>query len=122
MTAVLRILKSGSALLVLTLGLTPAGAAGLHDGVWSITTSAETGTCGTNYDLKLAVKDGHITYAGMWPVKATGGINRAGLINMKINHAGRTVAATGLVRGDEASGDWNSAKPSCSGSWIAKRP
>ncbi|MBB3769627.1 hypothetical protein FHS55_000213 [Angulomicrobium tetraedrale] len=104
---------------------TPVGAAWAsdthHDGIWTVTTSAEDGACNTNYDFKMRVKNGEVTYAGFWPVKATGGINRAGLIRMNLAHSGQSVKATGLVRGDTASGDWTSPKPACSGSWVAKR-
>ncbi|MGA0561030.1 hypothetical protein ACO2RV_01180 [Ancylobacter sp. VNQ12] len=92
-----------------------------HDGIWTVTTSAEDGSCGTNYDFKMRVRAGEVTYAGMWPVKATGGINAAGLIRMDLAHGGRHVKATGLVRGDTASGDWTSPKPACTGSWVAKK-
>ncbi|WP_029351100.1 hypothetical protein [Bosea sp. 117] len=99
----------------------PAAAASTHDGTWSVKTSAETGQCATNYELKLAVKNGKVSYAGMWPVKAKGGVNAVGLINMDISHGSRRVTATGLVRGDSASGDWTSPQPACSGSWVARR-
>lgn len=99
----------------------PAGAASRHDGTWKIVTSAEDGTCATNYDFKLKVKDGKVTYAGFWPVKATGGISRVGVVNMTLAHGHQRVIAKGLVEGDAASGDWTSPKPKCSGSWFAKR-
>ncbi|MFK8253166.1 hypothetical protein [Ancylobacter terrae] len=107
--------------LVVLAGATPAMAAGQHDGLWRVKTSAEAGKCATNYDFKLSVKDGKISYAGMWPVKVTGGINPAGLINMNIAHAGKSVSANGLVRGDSASGDWQAKAENCTGSWVASR-
>lgn len=86
-----------------------------------VTTSVETGSCHTNFDFKVSVKDGKVTYAGYWPVKASGGISRRGLVRMTLAHGGQKVTATGLARGDEASGDWTSPKPACAGSWIARR-
>jgi hypothetical protein len=99
----------------------PLHAAPAHDGVWKVKTSAEAGKCGTNYDISVAVKNGKVSYAGMFPVKATGGVNDLGLIRMEIAGAGQRVKATGLVRGDTASGDWSSVKSSCSGSWVARK-
>lgn len=99
----------------------PAAAVSRHDGTWSITTAAEAGTCDTNFDFKLKVKGGKVTYAGFWPVKATGGINKLGVISMTLAHGHQRVIAKGLVEGDTASGDWTSPQPKCSGAWFAKR-
>lgn len=96
-------------------------AAASPDGTWSVKTSAETGACATNFDFKVAVKNGKVTYAGYWPVKASGGISKLGVVKMILSHAGHKVTATGLARGDEASGDWTSPQPSCAGSWVARR-
>ncbi|MCB4769178.1 hypothetical protein LGR54_11240 [Ancylobacter sp. Lp-2] len=92
-----------------------------HDGVWKVQTSVEDGRCGTNYGFKLSVKKGRVTYAGMWPVKATGDIRPGGRIAMDIAHGGQHVLATGLVRGEHASGEWKTPKPACSGAWVASR-
>lgn len=99
----------------------PAGAASRHDGLWAITTSAEEGRCATNFDFKLKVKDGKVTYAGFWPVKATGGISKLGLVKMTLAHGQQRVTAMGRVDGDTASGDWTSPQPKCAGAWFAKR-
>ncbi|WP_454915858.1 hypothetical protein [Xanthobacter sediminis] len=118
MSAVLKtltILATGVALAA------PAAAASRHDGIWSVTTFAEDGRCDKNFDFKLKVKDGKVTYAGFWPVTATGGVSRLGIVRMTLVRGTRRVIATGLVEGDAASGDWTSPKPKCSGSWFAKR-
>lgn len=99
----------------------PAAAASRHDGTWRVHTEAENGACKTNFDFKVSVKNGKVAYAGMWPVKATGGISKIGLVNMTLAHGGQKVVAKGLAQGDAASGDWTSPQPKCSGSWFAKR-
>lgn len=91
------------------------------DGSWSVRTSAEDGSCNKNYDFKLTVKGGKVAYAGFWPVKATGGIGKLGGVRMTLAHGHHHVTATGLAEGDQASGDWTSPNPKCSGSWFAKR-
>lgn len=91
------------------------------DGTWTIKTAAEEGRCKNNYDFKLNVKGGKVTYAGMWPVKASGGITKLGVVRMKLAHGAQTVAATGLAEGDQASGDWSSPELKCNGSWFARR-
>jgi len=83
--------------------------------------AAEDGACATNFDFKLKVKDGKVTYAGSWPVTATGGISKVGAVNLTLSHGHQKVAARGLVEGDAASGHGTSPKPKGSGSWFARR-
>lgn len=112
-----------AALLLLGAAIPPAHAdnARRFDGMWSVKTSAEDGRCKTNYDFKLSVKGGKVAYAGFWPVKATGGISKLGVVRMSLAHGHQKVAATGLAEGDQASGDWTSPDLKCNGSWFAKR-
>lgn len=112
------LLPALAASLVLTV---PAAAASRHDGTWDVRTAPEGGACDSTFDFKLKVKGGKVTSAGFWPVKATGGINKLGVVNMTLAHGHQRVVAKGLVEGDAASGDWTSPKPKCSGSWFAKR-
>lgn len=112
---------AGVAFLAAAVGTAHADNARRFDGTWSVRTSAETGECNKNYDFKLAVKSGTVTYAGFWPVTATGGINKLGAVRMTLKHGSHKVAATGLAEGDQASGDWSSPHPKCSGSWFARR-
>ncbi|MET3356398.1 UNVERIFIED_ORG: hypothetical protein ABID33_004325 [Xanthobacter viscosus] len=111
------------ALLAAATAVTPARAdnARRFDGSWVVRTSAEEGKCNKNFDFKLAVKNGKVTYAGYWPVKAAGGISKLGLVRMTLTHGQRKVTATGLAEGDQASGDWSSPQPKCNGSWLARR-
>ncbi|MFG1375374.1 hypothetical protein [Xanthobacter autotrophicus] len=111
------------ALLGVAMAAVPARAdnARRFDGSWVVRTSAEEGKCNKNFDFKLAVKNGKVTYAGFWPVKATGGISKLGVVRMTVAHGQRKVTATGLAEGDQASGDWSSPQPKCNGSWLARR-
>lgn len=105
-----------------TIAPSRADTAKRFDGHWMVRTSAETGSCGKNYDFKLAVKNGKVAYAGYWPVKATGGISSLGVVRMTLAHGQQKVTAKGLAEGDQASGDWSSPHhPHCSGSWFARR-
>lgn len=114
--------RTALAFLLLATAALPAHAGSRFDGMWRVTTSAEDGSCNQNYDFKLSVKNGKVTYAGFWPVKATGGITKVGVVDMRLAHGGQHVVAKGLVSGDEASGDWSSPHhPRCSGSWIARK-
>lgn len=115
--------RAGLALAALLAATLPACAdnAKRFDGTWRVRTSAEDGRCAKNYDFKVAVKGGTVTYAGYWPVKATGGISRAGGVRMTITHGRDKVVATGLAQGDEASGHWSSPHPKCAGGWTARR-
>ncbi|MDI4663976.1 hypothetical protein K9U40_06490 [Xanthobacter autotrophicus] len=109
--------------LTAAMAVTPARAdtAKRSDGYWVVRTSAEAGKCNKNFNFKLAVKNGKVTCAGYWPVKASGGISKLGLVRMTLVHGQRKVTATGLAEGDQASDDWSSPLPNCTGSWFARR-
>ncbi|MDR6952930.1 hypothetical protein J2X65_002289 [Ancylobacter sp. 3268] len=93
----------------------------IHDGIWRVATEPVTGPCSKRMEFKLAVEDGQISYAGVWPVDASGTINPVGLVTIRVVRGEETVSAKGLVRGDTASGDWVSPAKNCSGSWIARK-
>lgn len=93
----------------------------LHDGIWQVATEPATGPCSKRMAFKLAVEDGRISYAGIWPVDASGSVDPVGLITIKVVRGGETLSAKGLVRGDTASGDWVSPEKNCTGSWVARK-
>lgn len=116
-----RMIPIAVVMVAFSLPVTAAPTTNLHDGTWRVKTSAEDGRCKDNYDFNVAVKNGRVTYAGIWPVKASGAVEPGGVIAMDLAHAGKNVVARGLVRGDSASGEWSSAKLDCSGSWVASK-
>jgi len=92
-----------------------------HDGMWQVATEPATGPCSKRLEFKLLVEDGRISYAGLWPVDASGSVDPLGVIEIRVVRGAETVAAKGLVRGDTASGDWVSPARNCTGSWVARR-
>ncbi|WGD30219.1 hypothetical protein AncyloWKF20_21120 [Ancylobacter sp. WKF20] len=95
---------------------------GRHDGIWQVATVPATGPCSKRMEFKLAVEDGQISYGGMIPVaEASGSVNPLGAIVIRVVRGDETVDATGLVRGDTASGQWVSPVKNCTGSWVARK-
>lgn len=95
---------------------------GRHDGIWQVATEPATGPCSKRMEFKLAVEDGQISYGGMIPVaEASGSVNPLGAIVIRVVRGDETVDATGLVRGDTASGQWVSPVKNCTGSWVARK-
>ena len=92
-----------------------------HDGIWQVATEPVSGPCSKRLEFKLAVADGRISYAGIWPVDASGSVNPLGLITIRVVRGEETMSAKGLVRGDVASGDWESPAKNCTGSWVARK-
>lgn len=93
----------------------------LHDGIWDVSTEPLSGPCEKRLEFRLSVEDGLISYAGAWPVDASGTVSALGIIQMRLVHGDETVAARGVVRGDMASGKWTSPEKSCAGSWVAHK-
>ncbi len=95
---------------------------GRHDGSWQVATEPATGPCSKRMEFRLAVEDGQISYGGMIPVaEASGSVNPLGAIVIRVVRGDETVDATGLVRGDTASGQWVSPVKNCTGSWVARK-
>lgn len=93
----------------------------LHDGIWEVSAEPLSGPCDKRLDFRLAVEDGQISYGGLWPVDATGTVSALGRIDIRVVRGGNTLSARGVVRGDVATGKWQSAERNCSGSFVARR-
>ena len=93
----------------------------LHDGIWQVSAEPVSGPCDKRLDFRLAVEDGQISYGGMWPVNATGTVSALGRIEIRVVRGSDTLSARGVVRGDVATGKWQSAEKNCSGSFVARR-
>jgi hypothetical protein len=93
----------------------------LHDGIWQVLAEPVSGPCDTRLEFRLAVEDGQISYGGLWPVNATGTVSALGRIDIRVERGGDTLSARGMVRGDVATGKWQSAEKNCSGSFVARR-
>ncbi len=93
----------------------------LHDGIWEVSAEPVSGPCDKRLDFRLAVEDGRISYAGMWAVEASGSVSPLGRIDIRVVRGSETVSARGVVRGDVATGKWESPAKNCSGSFVARR-
>lgn len=93
----------------------------LHDGIWQVSAEPVSGPCDKRLDFRLAVEDGEISYGGLWPVNATGSVSPLGRIEIRVVRGSDTLSARGVVRGDVATGKWQSAEKNCSGSFVARR-
>ncbi|WP_428029037.1 hypothetical protein [Ancylobacter sp.] len=93
----------------------------LHDGIWEVSTQPISGPCDKRLDFKLSVEHGRVTYAGSWPVDASGSVSPLGAITIRVVRGGETLSAKGVVRGDVATGKWESPVKNCTGSWVARK-
>ncbi|WP_425106318.1 hypothetical protein [Ancylobacter sp.] len=93
----------------------------LHDGLWDVSAEPVSGPCDKRLDFRLAVEGGQIRYGGLWPVDATGTVSALGRIEIRVVRGEDTLSARGVVRGDVATGKWQSAEKNCSGSFVARR-
>lgn len=111
----------GGALLMTPATAQELSALSLHDGIWQVSAEPVSGPCDKRLDFRLAVEDGQISYGGLWPVNATGTVSALGRIDIRVERGGDTLSARGMVRGDVATGKWQSAEKNCSGSFVARR-
>lgn len=93
----------------------------LHDGIWEVSAEPISGPCDKRLEFKLAVEDGQISYAGAWPVDASGSVSPLGAITIRVVRGNETLSAKGVVRGDVATGKWQSPVKNCTGSFVARR-
>lgn len=93
----------------------------LHDGIWEVSAEPVSGPCDKRLEFRLSVEDGQISYAGLWSVDATGTVSALGRIDIRVVRGEETLSARGMVRGDVATGKWESPAKSCSGSFVARR-
>ncbi|WP_371345062.1 hypothetical protein [Ancylobacter sp. IITR112] len=109
------------ALLIAPATAQPTLEPGPHDGIWRVSAEPVSGPCDKRLEFRLAVEEGQISYAGPWPVEASGSVSALGLIDLRVMRGAETVSARGVVRGDVATGKWESPAKNCSGSFVARR-
>ena len=93
----------------------------LHDGIWNVAAEPIAGPCDKRLEFKLSVEEGRISYAGAWPVDASGSVSALGAVTIRVVRGGETLSAKGVVRGDVATGKWESPVKNCTGSWVARK-
>ena len=97
-----------------------AAAGNTYDGSWSITTSTDRGSCGTNY-FQVQIYNGKITHANL--VKLRGRVSSGGGAYVSVVVGDRTARGSGRLSGSSGRGRWSgrSGSERCSGSWTAQR-
>jgi hypothetical protein len=118
--------KLGSAL-VLTLALlavpgVPRGSPSF-DGKWSVQAfpNSDKG-CDGVYQFPVQVIEGSVTYIGRGAIRAEGGIQADGTVEVSFHGEGDRLDARGKMSGPgEGRGTWEASADGCSGVWVAHR-
>jgi hypothetical protein len=92
------------------------------DGRWSVRAFPNGKGCDGMYQLPVQVTAGSVTYVGRGPIKAEGGIQTDGSVEVSFYIEGDRLVALGMMTSELAGrGTWKSFADGCSGTWIARR-
>jgi hypothetical protein len=99
----------------------PAQARGPYDGLWSVSLSADQGSCG-NRDIEVFIRNGEISHAGdRGFFTADGRVGDQGHVEASIGALGLTASAEGQLSDRHGRGTWAFPDWGCSGQWLAER-
>jgi hypothetical protein len=91
------------------------------DGRWSVRAFPNAKGCDGLYQFPVQVTAGSVTYIGRGTVKAEGGVEADGSVEVSFIQDGDRLIALGLMSDDAGKGTWKSLAEECSGTWIARR-
>jgi hypothetical protein len=101
----------------------PADAArpGAYDGTWNVTFTPQAGNCHASNTFPFLVAGPHVASAGGG--KVTGGVNRNGVVSVKITVGASWANGSGRLAGNSGAGRWSGVitGDQCSGIWQATR-
>ncbi|MGH6847684.1 MAG: hypothetical protein ACREC0_09645 [Methylocella sp.] len=92
-----------------------------HDGIYAVDIVTRRGDCDRAHNWMIAVSGGRVSSAGDPLMKASGRINRRGIVALAFERFGQAATATGKLARGTGSGTWSSATMQCAGSWRATR-
>jgi hypothetical protein len=95
--------------------------AGAYDGTWNVTFATQAGNCSSTNSVPFAVSGTRVSSAGGG--KVTGGINRSGVVAVRISVGLSAANGNGRLAGNTGTGRWSGviSGDRCSGSWQATR-
>jgi hypothetical protein len=109
------------ALLALFGANAPAQARASYDGLWSVSLSADQGSC-ANHEIEVFIRNGEISHAGAPGFfTAEGRVGEQGRVEASIGALGLTASAEGQLSDRQGSGTWMFPERGCSGQWLAER-
>ena len=91
-------------------------------GSWSVLITGGTGECegAFRYTVKIA-EDGSISYAGPSDFTATGRVDKAGRVLVRIARGGDAAEGSGRLGARVGRGTWRAPSTGCGGAWRADR-
>jgi hypothetical protein len=91
-------------------------------GSWSVLITGGTGECegAARYTLKIA-QDGNISYGGPSDFMATGRVDEAGRVRVRIARGVDTAEGSGRLGVRVGRGTWRAPSTGCAGAWRAER-
>ena len=101
----------------------PADAArrGAYDGIWNVTFTPQAGSCRASNTVPFIVAGPRVASAGGG--KVTGGVNRNGVVSVRITVGASWANGSGRLAGNYGAGRWSGVitGDQCSGVWQAAR-
>ena len=109
------------AFLALFGALAPAQARAPYDGLWSVSLSADQGSCG-DHEIEVFIRNGEISHAGDRGLfTADGRVGDQGRVEASIGALGLMASAEGQLSDRQGRGTWTFPDRGCSGQWLAER-
>ena len=100
----------------------PSSAQNAFDGVWHARAISETGTCRSDRQHVVRIRNGRAFDRTSRTYEVKGGLDAAGRIDGSVRIRNTTIIVRGSVAGNSASGTWSSTgRRACSGRWEAAR-
>ena len=97
-----------------------AQAQSTNDGTWAVTLITQSGGCDPSLRSSIRDSAGRVNEQSFF-ARISGGIDQAGKVALQVVKGADSIAARGTVKGQQASGSWNSPSRNCTGSWMATR-
>ena len=116
--SVFRKTKLTSLVLTGLLLTTPAIAATIFDGQWSVQIASSNSACTNGASVSIGISNGQVA-SNTASVSASGRVADAGLINVTLSTGIKRAVGFGRLSGSSGSGTWRAAM--CSGTWTAQR-
>ena len=111
-------------LAVMFCGPAPATARSIFDGIWSVVTVTEVGTCDRAYRHPVQIVNGIVRLPpgdADASVHIVGRVDRHGVARVTVRRGDQWAQGLGRLSTQSGSGTWTSPSAKCSGHWTAER-
>ena len=101
----------------------PQRALASYDGLWSVLSITDKGTCDRGYRYAIRIKGGSVHHAdpSSSSFRINGRVAGGGAIRVSVARGNQSANGTGRISRNSGAGTWRSSAGECSGSWQAER-